>query len=155
MESTKTSTSTDLKAIEKTELLAAFNGLLEDIKEELKLNEDQLFFLNNEITLFILEDLKQENLFLNLKNIDKNIIDEKTILIVIEKITNILNAKDILFAPDTSNKTVADTLVNLGSRLSQSSVIAPPTKRDYSLDKSTTPPAQPRATDSYREKVDL
>ncbi len=49
----------------------------------------------------------------------------------------------------------SDVLSTLGSRLSQSSVIAPPTKRDYSLDKSTTPPAQPRATDSYREKVDL
>ena len=55
-----------------------------------------------------------------------------------------------------STQTISQTaLETMGSRFTQSAVIAPPMKRDVSLNKTPTSTTPPASADLYREPIDL
>lgn len=93
------------KDVEKTELLIALPALIDNIRNDLKLSEEQLFVLNSELNISILEDQKTEIFVEKIEDLFLGNLDESLIEKIIEKILVFFDSKDIILASENQPET--------------------------------------------------
>lgn len=140
-----------------------YKKALEQLSKEFSLNKEQEVILSGAIIERMIDTSDEfiEIKTLGLLGFEKSKLEElgkRAAELILKPIQDFSDAE--IIEGENINTIIldnnSDIATILGNRLTQSTIIAAPTKRDYSMDKAPSAPSSPvRAADSYREAIDL
>lgn len=94
----------ETRTLETTELLIALPALLKNIESELKLSQDMMLILANELSIAIIENKKLQEIIEKIDDLFVGGLDEKTVDSLVEKVTEFFSNKESILADENQSE---------------------------------------------------